>query len=65
VSRAFDIPETPRISLIDQAGTVLWQASGFQKKAMAELSRRVAELLGVETVDIVAGTDAVAGGGRG
>lgn len=59
VSRAFDIPETPTISLIDRDGTVLWQASGFQKQAMAELSRRVAELLGVEPVDVVAGTDDV------
>ena len=59
VSRAFDIPATPTIVLIDRDSTVLWQAVGFQKPALAELSRRVAELLAVEPVDVVAGTDDV------
>lgn len=59
VSRAFDIPATPTIVLIDRDGTVLWQAVGFQKAAMVELSRRVAELLELEPVDVVAGTEDV------
>mgnify|MGYP001080119343 CR=1 FL=1 len=59
VSRAFDIPETPTIVLIDRDGTVIWQSSGFQKTSLAELSRRIGELLGLEPADLLAGTDEV------
>jgi peroxiredoxin len=59
LSRAFDIPETPTIVLIDRDGTVLWQTSGFQKASLAELSRRIGELLGLEPVDVLAGTEDV------
>lgn len=59
VSRAYDIPETPTVVLIGSDGVVRWQSSGFDKAAMAELSQRVAELLGVPPVDVLAGSEDV------
>lgn len=59
VSRAYDIMATPTVFLIDSNGDVVWQGMGFQKPAMDELSAKVAELLGIEPIDITAGTDDV------
>lgn len=61
VSRAFDIMATPTMYLIDKSGTVVWQGMGFQKPAMDELSKKVAELLGTEPLDLTSGTDDVPG----
>ncbi len=61
VSRAFDIMATPTIYLIDTSGTVVWQGMGFQKPAMDELSKKVAELLGTSPLDLTSGTDDVPG----
>lgn len=54
-SRAYDIQATPTIFLIDQSGDIVWQGMGFQRPAMEELNTKVAELLGVEPVDITTG----------
>lgn len=59
VSRDYDIMATPTVFLIDREGAIVWQAMGFQKPAMDELSAKVAELLGVDPVDITSGTDDV------
>ncbi len=59
VSRAFDIMATPTMYLIDQSGTVVWQAMGFQKPAMDELSQKVADLLGTAPLDLTSNTDDV------
>jgi peroxiredoxin len=59
VSRAFDILATPTVFVMDPSGEIVWQAMGFQKPAMDELSARVADLLGVDPVDITSGTDDV------
>jgi peroxiredoxin len=59
VSRAFDILATPTVFVMNPSGEIVWQAMGFQKPAMDELSAKVAELLGVEPVDITSGTDDV------
>jgi len=56
-SRAYDIPATPAIFLIDTEGAVVWQAAGFNKVGMDELSGKIAELLGVEKADVVSHTD--------
>lgn len=61
VSAEYDIVATPSVFLIDSDGTVLWQALGFQKAEMETLSAKIAELIGTEPVDIVAGTDDVPG----
>ncbi len=59
VSRAYDIMATPTIYLIDRSGTIVWQAMGFQKPAMDELSAKVGELLGTTPLDLTSGTDDV------
>jgi peroxiredoxin len=61
VSRAYDIMATPTIFLIDRTGDVVWQAMGFQKPAMDELSQKIAELLGTSPLDLTSGTDDVPG----
>lgn len=58
-SRDYDIMATPTIYVIDRSGAIVWQAMGFQKPAMDELSAKVAELLDESVVDITAGTDHV------
>jgi peroxiredoxin len=60
ISREYDIEATPTVFLIDQSGTVVWQAMGFQRGAIEELSQKVAELLGTEPVDVFAGVDDIA-----
>jgi peroxiredoxin len=57
ISREYGIEATPTVYLINQEGKVVWQAMGFQKPAMDELSTKIAELLGMETVDVTSGTD--------
>jgi len=59
VSRAFDILATPTVFVVSASGEIVWQVMGFQKPAMDELSAKVAELLGVDSVDITSGTDDV------
>ena len=61
VSRAYDIPATPTIFLLNRDGQVVFQAVGFQKPRMNELSAAVAELLQADAVDITEGTDDVPG----
>ena len=58
-SREYDIMATPTVFLIDPSGTVVWQAMGFQKPLMDDLSARAAELLGLEPVMITNDTDDV------
>ncbi len=58
-SRAYDIMATPTVFLIDPNGTVVWQAMGFQKPVMEDLSTRTAELLGLEPVAITSDSDGV------
>lgn len=58
-SRAYDIIATPTVYLIDQSGEILWQATGFQKPGIEELNTKLAALLGVDPIDITAGTDDV------
>lgn len=58
-SRAYDIMATPTVFLIDPNGTVVWQAMGFQKPVMEDLSTRTAELLGLEPVAITGDSDGV------
>lgn len=57
VSRSYGIEATPTVYLIDRDGTVVWQGMGFQKPAFAELSEHVAELLGVDPVDVTSDAD--------
>lgn len=57
VSREFDIIATPSVFLIARDGTVLWQSVGFQKAEMEALSQRIAELLDVPPVDVLAGAE--------
>jgi peroxiredoxin len=57
VSKEYSIEATPTVYLIDQNGRVVWQAMGFQKPAMDELSSKIAELLGIDPVDVTSGTD--------
>ncbi|HEX7103563.1 MAG TPA: TlpA disulfide reductase family protein [Nitrolancea sp.] len=59
VSRAYDIIATPTLFLIDRSGTIIWQRMGFQKASIRELSNVIADLLGVSSVDILAGSEAV------
>jgi len=59
VSRAYAIIATPSLFLIDRSGTIIWQRMGFQKASMSELSNVIADLLGVPSVDILAGSEAV------
>lgn len=54
-SRAYDIPGTPTIFLVD-SGKVVWQDTEFHKSAMDDLSGRIAGLLGVEKADVTSGT---------
>jgi peroxiredoxin len=61
VSRAYDIQATPSIFLLNRDGQVVFQAMGFQKPAMNDLSAAVAELLQTDAVDITEGTDDVPG----
>lgn len=56
-SRDYGIMATPTVFLIDPSGTVVWQAMGFQKPVMEDLSVRTAELLRLEPVPITGGTD--------
>lgn len=58
-SRDYDIMATPTVFLIDPNGTVVWQAMGFQKPVMEDLSARTAELLGMEPVAVTSDTDDV------
>jgi peroxiredoxin len=59
VSRAYDIVATPTLLLIDRSGAIVWQRMGFQKASIVELSARIAELLGVVPIDVLAGSDQV------
>ncbi|HET9015011.1 MAG TPA: TlpA disulfide reductase family protein [Thermomicrobiaceae bacterium] len=59
VSRDFDILATPTVFVLNPSGEVVWQAMGFQKPAIDELSGAVAGLLGVDPVDLTSGTDDV------
>lgn len=58
-SRAYDIMATPTIFLIDPSGTVIWQAMGFQKPVIEDLSVRTADLLGLEPVAVTGDSDDV------
>lgn len=58
-SRAYDIAATPSIFLIDQSGAIVWHGMGFQKPAVAELNAKLAEMLDMEPLDILANTEAV------
>lgn len=57
VSNAYDIFATPTIFLIDSDGTVLWQAIGFQKPGIEELSAKIGELLGLAPADVLTGAE--------
>jgi peroxiredoxin len=61
VSKEYDIEATPTVFLIDQSGNVVWQAMGFQKDAINELSEKVADLLGQDTQDVFAGVEDIPG----
>ncbi len=58
-SRDYDIMATPTVFLIDPSGIVIWQAMGFQKPVIEDLSIRTAELLGLEPVTITVDSDGV------
>lgn len=57
VSRAFDIEATPTVFLLDSQGAVVWEATGFQKPEVENLSNKLAELLGADHVDITSDAD--------
>lgn len=59
VSREYDIEATPTVFLINQQGEVVWQAMGFEKPALEELSTSVAGILGTDPVDITGKADDV------
>lgn len=61
VSKEYAVEATPTVFLIDQSGNVIWQAMGFQKDAINELSEKVAELLGEAPKDVFAGLEDVPG----
>ncbi|MEX2426210.1 MAG: TlpA disulfide reductase family protein [Thermomicrobiaceae bacterium] len=61
ISKEYDIEATPTVFLIDQSGTIIWQGMGFQNAAIEELSGKVAEILGVEPVDIFDGVEDIPG----
>ena len=61
VSREYAIDATPTVFLIDQSGNVVWQGMGFQRAAIEELSGKIAELLGTETVDVFEGIEDIPG----
>jgi peroxiredoxin len=57
VSRAYSIDATPTVFLIDRDGAIVWQGVGFQKPAAEELNAKLADLLGVDPVDILEDAD--------
>ena len=61
VSRAYDIPATPTMFLLNRDGQVEMAAIGFQKPTMNDLSAAIAQQLETEAVDITEGTDDVPG----
>lgn len=61
VSRAYDIPATPTIFLLNRDGQVEAEAVGFQKPMMNDLSAALAKLLETEAVDVTVGSDDVPG----
>jgi peroxiredoxin len=61
ISRAYGIEATPTVFLIDTSGNVVWQAMGFQKAAVEELSGKIADLLGTDEEDVFAGVEDISG----
>jgi hypothetical protein len=57
VSRAYDPPATPTLFLIDRAGQVVGETSGFDKAQLNALSAALAGRLGAEPVVIAPAGD--------
>ena len=57
VSRAYDPPATPTLFLIDRAGQVVGETSGFDKAQLNALSAALAERLGAEPAVIAPAGD--------
>ena len=57
ISREFDIFATPTVYVIDKDGTITYTTMGFMRNQVNDIGNAVADILGVDRVEIVSDKD--------